>query len=103
MQRPKWEKPAPPQALGVVQLLIKEVELDTSETCFLLLRCGAQWGRSITLPSSKTHNFNWEVRASCCPSPSAQSMHLVPSACPQTAMPCSGRDEELLVPTLSLM
>ena len=61
VQKPKWEKPAPPQALGVVQLLIKDVQLDTSEACFLLLRCGAQWGRSITLPSSKTHSFNWEV------------------------------------------
>ena len=63
VQKPKWEKPPPPQALGVVQLLIRGVELDTSETCFLLLRCGAQWGRSITLPSSKTHHFNWEVRS----------------------------------------
>ena len=46
----------------MVQLLIKEAELEASEACFLLLHCGAQWGRSITLPSSKTHNFNWEVR-----------------------------------------
>ena len=64
MQKPKWDKPAPPppQALGMVQLLIKEAELEASEACFLLLHCGAQWGRSVTLPSSKTHNFNWEVR-----------------------------------------
>ena len=73
VQKPKWDKPAPPppQALGMVQLLIKEAELDASEACFLLLHCGAQWGRSVTLPSSKTHNFNWEVRIrrdwpSCC-------------------------------------
>lgn len=62
MQKPKWEKPAPPQALGIVQLLIKEVEIESSESCFLLLRCGAQWGRSAQLPSSKNHDFNWEVR-----------------------------------------
>ena len=67
MQKPKWEKPAPPQALGIVQLHIKEVELESSEACFLLLRCGAQWGRTIMMPSSKNHNFNWEV---CCLLPS---------------------------------
>ena len=88
LQKPKWEKPAPPQALGVVQLLIREVELDSSETCFLLLRCGAQWGRSITLPSSKTHNFNWEVRPVPPSLPQTYSQHdLVPSAC--LRMSCS--------------
>lgn len=69
----------------MVQLLIKEVELETSETCFLLLRCGAQWGRSITLPSSKTHNFNWEVRL--LHAPRLRRMHaLLLSACLHTRL-----------------
>ena len=82
MQKPKWDKPAPPppQALGMVQLLIKEAELETSEACFLLLHCGAQWGRSVTYPSSKTHNFNWEVQLASPGSPAAlparQSKHI---------------------------
>lgn len=63
-QRPKTTAKPP---LGKVILRIKHIDLEHgSDSCFCLLRCGPVWGRSITLPSSSRHDFNWEV----CPSKS---------------------------------
>lgn len=64
VQRPR-EPSMPGKPLGVLQLLVSSVELDSSDACFLLLKAGAQWGRSLTQPSSKQHAFDWEARRPC--------------------------------------
>lgn len=62
-QRPTQPvKPAAGVPLGVLRLLIRSIELKSSDTCFLLLKAGPQWGRSATLSSNdKRLDFNWEV------------------------------------------
>ncbi|BDA41056.1 probable FT-interacting protein 3 [Coccomyxa sp. Obi] len=64
-----YAQPAPPpsrpvaqQPLGMLQLVIKAMDLEQgSDSCFCLLRCGPLWGRSTTQPSSSHLDFNWEV------------------------------------------
>jgi hypothetical protein len=61
-------KPLAGTPLGVLQLLIRSVDLDSNDSCFLLLKAGPQWGRSAVLSSSnKRLDFNWEVRCSWTP------------------------------------
>ena len=83
-QRPtKPQKPAAGVPLGVLKLLIRNIELKSSDTCFVLLKAGPQWGRSATLQSSdKRLDFNWEV---CC----ARSPALVASSLPVPNMTSS--------------
>lgn len=66
-QKPR-EPSMPGKPLGVLQLLVSSVELDSSDACFLLLKAGAQWGRSTTQPCSKQHAFDWEARGPLGPS-----------------------------------
>lgn len=61
---PPPSRPLPQQPLGMLQLVIKAVDLEQgSDSCFCLLRCGPLWGRSTTQPSSSHLDFNWEVRS----------------------------------------
>lgn len=56
--------PVAQQPLGMLQLVIKSVDLEQgSDSCFCLLRCGPLWGRSTTQPSSNHFDFSWEVHA----------------------------------------
>ncbi|EIE27011.1 hypothetical protein COCSUDRAFT_83570 [Coccomyxa subellipsoidea C-169] len=56
--------PEAKQPLGMLQLVIKSVDLEQgSDSCFCLLRCGPLWGRSTTQPYSNHLEFSWEVHA----------------------------------------